>query len=292
MCLGAQPFRYERIGGLLDTVVGELVRTLQVLDQLQTNGVPEIRTDVLVRFPENDRKHRDLGDVAEAGELLQRRLGLDRQAGQLPDHKVHHIVGVPLGVNAIELPAPARGVMIEAEQPLFGERRNELNGEKRIATRLLVHQSRQRGGTTRRAAKCIRNEPPQVFLGERRKTNLLHERSRLADSIERAQKRVRGTDLVVTVGADQQQVPHFRVRNQMLEEVERCCIQPLQIIEEQRERVLLAREHPEEAPENHLEAVLRILRRQVRDRWLFPNHELQLGNEFDHELAIRAQCLA
>ena len=85
-----------------------------MLDQLQTNGVPEIRTDVLVRFPENDRKHRDLGDVAEAGELLQRRLGLDGQAGQLPDHKVHHIVGVTLGVNAIELPAPARRVMIEA----------------------------------------------------------------------------------------------------------------------------------------------------------------------------------
>ena len=147
MRLGAQPFRYQRIGGLLDTVVDELVRALQVLDQLQTNGVPEIRTDVLVRFPENDRKHRDLGDVAEAGELLQRRLGLDGQAGQLPDHEVHHIVGVPLGVNAIELPAPARRVMIEAEQPLFGERRNELNGEKRIAARLLVHQLRQRGGT-------------------------------------------------------------------------------------------------------------------------------------------------
>src|SRR5258707_7385025 len=78
----------------------------------------------------------------------------------------------------------------------------------------------------------------------------------------------------------------------MLEEVERCCIQPLQIIEEQRERVLLAREHPEEALENHLESVLRVLRRQVRDRWLFPNHEFQLGNEIDHELTIRAQRLA
>src|ERR1700724_3164700 len=175
--LGAQPFRYERVGGLLDTVVDELVRTLQVLNQLQTNGVPEIRMDVLVRFPENDRKYRDLGDVAEAGELLQRRLGLDRQAGQLSDHEVHHIVGIGLGVNAIELPAPARRVVIEAEQPLSGERRNELNGEERIATRLLVHQSRQRGGMVRRAAKRICNEPPHVFSGERRKTNLLDERS-------------------------------------------------------------------------------------------------------------------
>ena len=72
----------------------------------------------------------------------------------------------------------------------------------------------------------------------------------------------------------------------MLEEVERCCIQPLQIIEEQRERVLLAREHPEEAPENHLEPVLRVLRRQVRDRRLFSDHELQFGNEVDDELTI------
>src|SRR5467141_4570099 len=246
----------------------ELVRALQVLDQLEANGVPEIRTDILVRFSENDRKHRDLGDIAEAGKLLQRSLGLEGQAGQLPNHKVYHIVGVPLGVNAIELPVPARRVMIEAEQPLFGERGNELNGEKRIATRLLVHQSRQRGGTVRLAAKRIRNEPSQVFAGERRKTNLLHQGSRLADRLQRPHKRVRGTDFVVPVGADQQQVPHFRVRNQMLKEVERRRIQPLQIIKEQRERVLLAREHPEEALENQLEAVLRVLRRQVRDRWL------------------------
>src|SRR5258706_5550467 len=53
--------------------------------------------------------------------------------------------------------------------------------------------------------------------------------------------------------------------------------------------MLLARERSEEAPENHLEPVLRVLRRQVRDRWLFPNHELQLGNEVDDELTIRAQ---
>jgi hypothetical protein len=97
--------------------------------------------------------------------------------------------------------------------------------------------------------------------------------------------------LVVPVGADQQQVPHFRVRHQMLEEVERCCIQPLQIIEEQRERVFFAREHPEEAPEHHLEAVLRVLRRQVRHRWLFPDHELQLWNEVDDELTIRPKRL-
>ena len=41
---------------------------------------------------------------------------------QLPDHEVHYIVGVALGAKALELPAPAHRIMIEAEQPLFGER--------------------------------------------------------------------------------------------------------------------------------------------------------------------------
>ena len=92
-----------------------------MFDQFETNGVPEIGTHLLVRFPENDRKHRDLGDIAEAGELLQSSLGLEGQAGQLFNHEVDYIVGVPLGVKAIEFPAPARCVMIEAEQFLFGE---------------------------------------------------------------------------------------------------------------------------------------------------------------------------
>jgi hypothetical protein len=47
-----------------------------------------------------------------------------------------------------------------------------------------------------------------------------------------------------------------------------------------------AGEHSKEAAEHHLETVLRVLRRQVGDRRLFPNHELQLGNEVDDELTI------
>src|ERR1700687_2635094 len=135
-----------------------------------------------------------------------------------------------------------------------------------------------------------KNGLPPVFSC----TSSAHGRARsgFADCLQRAQKRVRGTDLVVPVGADQQQVPHFRVRDQMLEEVERCCIEPLQIIEEQRERVLPRGERAEEAPEHRLETVLRISRRKVWSGRLFPDHQLQLGNEVDDELTIRAQRLA
>ena len=54
----------------------------------------------------------------------------------------------------------------------------------------------------------------------------------------------------------------------------------------------LRRKHRKEAPERHLEAVLCIRRRQVRDRWLFPDHEFQFGNEVDDELTIRTQGFA
>ena len=108
--------------------------------------------------------------------------------------------------------------------------------------------------------------------------DLLDPRPGLADRLERPQKRVRGANLVVPVGPDQQQVPHLRVGNKVLDEVERRCIQPLQIVEEQRKRVLLVCEYPQEATENRLEAVLRLLRRHVRDRRLFSDHELQRWN--------------
>src|SRR5262249_38332483 len=77
----------------------------------------------------------------------------------------------------------------------------------------------------------------------------------------------------------------------MLEEVERRGIQPLQIVKEQGERMLLAREDAEEAPEHQLKAVLRVLRRQVRDRQLCSDDELELRHEVNDELAVRGQRL-
>src|ERR1700682_2346572 len=139
---------------------------------------------------------------------------------------------------------------------------------------------------------CIGKELTDIGESEWGQHDLANPRSGFADRIQHPQKWVRRTDLVVPIGADQHQVPHLRVRDQMLEQVERRRIKPLQIVQKQRERVLLAREHPEEPPEYHLEAVLRVLRRQIRDRWLFPDHELQLGNEVDDELSIWAQRLA
>ena len=45
--LVALRLRDQRVGGFLNAIVDEPVGAFQVLDQLQTNGLPEIRTDVL-----------------------------------------------------------------------------------------------------------------------------------------------------------------------------------------------------------------------------------------------------
>ena len=98
--------------------------------------------------------------------MLQCRLRLGRQTNELPDHEVHYIVGVSLGVNAIEIPGPAPGIMVKGEHFLFGERRNELGGEERIAARFLLHQLRERSAAFRLRAKRLRQQLSEMFLAE------------------------------------------------------------------------------------------------------------------------------
>jgi hypothetical protein len=86
-------------------------------------------------------------------------------------------------------------------------------------------------------------------------------------------------------------VPHFRIANQALHQFNCCRVQPLQIIKEQRQRVLRPRERTEEAPEHQLEAILCILRRQVWNGRLFPDEEPQFGDKVDDQLATRTHGL-
>ena len=166
--------------------------------------------------------------------------------------------------------------MIEREPPFFGERVKKLNQEERIASRLLVHQLRERGGALRLAAKRIRNELSYVFTGERRKRDLLHVRSRVPDRFELAHQRMGRSDFVVPVSADQHQVLHVRLGQQILEQIERRRVEPLQVVEEERQRMFRPREHADESPEHQLETALRILWRKLRNRRLVSDDELAI----------------
>src|SRR5580692_5299884 len=222
-----------------------------------------------LRDLENGGKHRDRGDVAEAGELLQRLLRFDRQPGHLANQKVHHIIGVTLGVNAIEIPRPARRIMIEVEQALFGEGVKKLNDEERVAGGLLLYQLRQRRDTGRIAAKRIRDQLLEVVASEGCQVNLLNQRSGLADCVELVPQRMCGIDLVVPISADQHQVPQIRLGQQVLQQIESRSIEPLQIVEKERQRMLLPGKNTNESAEHELETDLRLLWIEFRDRLWF-----------------------
>ena len=89
------------------------------------------------------------------------------------------------------------------------------------------------------------------------------------------------------VGADQQQVLHIRPGQQILEQIERCCIEPLQIVEEQGKRMFRPREYADKSPEHQLKAALRILWRKLGDRWLFADDVLQFRDEIHNEPSVR-----
>ena len=57
-------------------------------------------------------------------------------------------------------------------------------------------------------------------------------------------------DLILAIGPDQHEVLQIRPGEQFLEQIERRRIQPLQIVEEQRQGLLWPRENLDEAPEH------------------------------------------
>ena len=65
---------------------------------------------------------------------------------------------------------------------------------------------------------------------------------------------------VERVRANEQEVPHLPSGDQVVEKVQSRRVQPLEIIQEKRERMFGARKHRQEPPEDHLKTALRIPR--------------------------------
>ena len=103
---------------------------------------------------------------------------------------------------------------------------------------------------------------------ERRQRDLLRLPLRPADGVKLAHQRMRGVNFVVAIGADQQQSAARPNGSEVLEQIERRRVEPLQIVKEQRQRMFGPGEDAEKAPEHQLEAALRLLRRKLRDRRL------------------------
>src|SRR5256885_1379309 len=145
-------------------------------------------------------------------------------------------------------------------------------------------------GRTRSRSVCRASASSRsTSSGFRAEQDLPHHAAGSADPRQHPRERVRRADLVVAIGTDQEQVPHVGVEDEVLDQFEGRAIQPLQVVEEQRERVLRACKHAEKTPEHQLEPILPFLLRELRNRRLLADDESQLGDEVDHELAVRAK---
>src|SRR5581483_11276184 len=95
-----------------------------------------------------------------------------RQPGELAQHEVDDVVGVSLGMNAIEVPGPADGFMVEGEQAFVDQREHELDGEEWIARCLVVHELDKRRGVFGLATKRVCKQLAEMPATERRERDL------------------------------------------------------------------------------------------------------------------------
>ncbi len=92
----------------------------------------------------------------------------------------------------------------EREEPLVGQRGKELNREEWIASSLFVHQLRQGPRALRLGMQGIGDEPADIVDPERCQYNLMQPRTSVTYRLKSPHQRMRGADLVVSVGPDQQ----------------------------------------------------------------------------------------
>ena len=109
---------------------------------------------------------------------------------------------------------------------------------KKGLPRFLVEQLCQGISSLPLPAQGIEDQSTEIFGSEGRQYNFLRLCSRIADRSKGPHQWVRGTDFVVAVGSNQQHVPHVRIGDQVLQQLQSCRIQPLQIVQEQRQRML------------------------------------------------------
>ena len=286
---GALAFVDERISRLLDTVVDERVGPVRADDQSSADGVPQRGVHRFLALPMDQRERGRFGNVPETGQLSQRLLGGSGQAAQLRSHEIRDVVGKAFGADARHVPGPGQGAGIESQERLLFQGEQELDGEKRVAVGLLEYQASQGSHALAIGVQGIGKQPFDIVRLQSREQDLPHHAAGSPDHRQHPRERVRGADLVVAIGADQEQVPHVGVEDEVLDQFEGCAIQPLQVVEEQRERVLGSCKHAEKTPEHQLEAILPFLLRELRNRRLLADDESQLRDEVDHELAVRAK---
>jgi hypothetical protein len=100
-----------------------------------------------------------------------------------------------------------------------------------------------------------------------------------------------GIDIGFAVRAQDQEVRQVGVRHQHVDQAERGAVCPLQVVEEQDERVLRRRERRDEAAHQHAVADLGLAGSEVRHGRLRAQHQAEGRDQIRDETGVRRECI-
>ena len=86
-------------------------------------------------------------------------------------------------------------------------------------------------------------------------------------------------------------MPEIGLGQQVFEQIEGRCVQPLQVVEEECQRMLRSCEYADEPPKDQLKTSLRFRRWELGYRWLIANDVLQFRDKIDDQQPVRLQRL-
>src|SRR6516225_6271393 len=101
---------------------------------------------------------------------------------------------------------------------------------------------------------------------------------------------MRRGDFVVAEGTDEEKVAKLRPAQEVIQKVERRRVEPLQVIEEQRQRMFRSSEDTDELPKHQLKAPLRVLWRKLGDWRRLSNNQPHFRNEIHNQSCVRSEC--
>ena len=109
-----------------------------------------------------------------------------------------------------------------------------------------MHLLSERPNLVGRSSQGVAQQLVDVVYCERAEDDLINSRAGSAQILQLEHQRMCGADLIVAICADHQQVSRVGMEKEIFDERQRGRIEPLQVIDENDERVFRPREHADE----------------------------------------------
>ena len=206
-------------------------------------------------------------------------------------HQLGDVVRDPARHRGVQVPRPTRRGRIEANDAVEREPLHELVDEERVAAGAIVDERRQRPRLRALDVHAVRDQRLHRLYAQRAKLKRGRRAARARQALQRRAERVRRPHFLLAKGADQEQPARVAVGREHLHQRQRRQIGPLQVVEEDRERLAGRQERAEEATEDVSEAGDRLSRARLGQRRLRAQDQLEVRDHVRNHRAVRPQGL-